>query len=675
MATAHQGWPGSAADTHAASALARQAVGKTPGMPPTEPLLPPAAPPSASPLVPLRPRSQARRLRVSRRRLLAGLALGSVGLVSGGLAASVRWGPVERQALSLSGRNAPEPSAAQRPATYFLQEAGQRAFASLLARLDPAAGYRPYFALDLSGPVPVLKHDVWDWIDMTGRAVDGFARLRLLTGTTAGAEQEAAVRALLLAQQGDDGLLWNGPAPDGQYASNTVEIFSQSRGLLALNTWFAVTGSAAIEDAIEQLVRGLDAIAVHEDGTARYPGTQWRNGWLDYTNTPEGAPEGRAKWGLGALVALPLLEHHARTGSPAAGALGRRLLAYFADRSGLVAPSGAFHGHVHAEGYAGLATAAVYQARLDGREDRLRWAERVYAYIRANATAYGWFPDAMHLGEQHYWYWYHVPWLPPTCETCALADVLQLAIALAESGYPEYWDDVERFARNHLLASQFPAELTFLAPAARDTPGARALAGSFGSATLPQSLLGYLYTGTEPIIEGCCTGSGARALHLVWEHTATDRAGELWVHLGFSGPRPAAEIVGYEPYEGRREVRLRAPRHVFLRAPARVRREDVQLWIDGKRHDVRWAGGYVDAGPLGAGQVAALRYPLALRSEREEVNRQPQLVGWKGDTVLEVWPPGSAPVPYQRTHLAQAPLAWQPAPMYPPLGAVLSPFA
>lgn len=619
---------------------------------------------------PRRPQAQRR---TSRRRFLAGLAA-SAALAGGGLAAW-RWQQPPAARPAAPELHAPEPWAAQRPATYLLQEAGQRAFASLLARLDPAAGYRPYFALDLGGPAPVLKHDVWDWIDMTGRLVDGFARLRLLTGTTAGAEAEAAVRALLLAQQGDDGLLWNGPAPDGQYASNTVEIFSQSRGLLALNTWFAVTGSAAIEDAIERLVQGLDAIAVHEDDTARYPGTQWRNGWLDYTNTPEGAPEGRAKWGLGALVALPLLEHHARTGSPAAGALGRQLLAYFADRAGLVAPSGAFHGHVHAEGYAGLATAAVYQARLDGREDRLRWAERVYAYIRANATAYGWFPDAMHLGEQHYWYWYHVPWLPPTCETCALADVLQLAIALAESGYAAYWDDVERFARNHLLASQFPADLAFLTPAARDTPGARALAGSFGSATLPHSLLGHLYTGTEPIIEGCCTGSGARALHLVWEHAATDRGGELWVHLGFSGPRPAAEIVGYEPYEGRREVRLRAPRHVFLRAPARVRREDVQLWIDGKRHDVRWTGGYVDAGPLGAGQVAALRYPLALRSEREEVNRQPQLVGWKGDTVLEVWPPGSAPVPYQRAHLAQAPLAWQPAPAYPPLGAVLSPFA
>ena len=611
--------------------------------------------------------------RVSRRRFLAGLAAG-IGVAGGGF---VTW-QLQQPAHDvlpplLPELTAPPAPAAQRPATYFLQEAGLRAFASLLARLDPAADYRPYFALDLGGVVPVLKHDVWDWIDMAGRLVDAFARLRLLTGTTAGEEQEAAVRALLLARQGDDGLLWNGPAPDGQYASNTVEIFSQSRGLLGLNTWFAVTGSAAIEDAIEHAVRGLDAIAVHENETARYPGTQWRDGWLDYTNTPEGAPDGRAKWGLGALVALPLMEHYARTGSPAAGALARKLLAYFADRSGLVAPSGEFHGHVHAEGYAGLATAAVYEAQLDGREDRLHWAQRVYAYIRANATAYGWVPDAMNLGEQHYWYWYQVPWLPPTCETCALADVLQLAIALAESANPAYWDDVERFARNHLLASQFPDDLTFLPPAARDTPGARALAGSFGSATLPKSLLGHLYTGGEPIIEGCCTGSGARALHLVWEHAVTDRAGELWVHLGFSGARPAAEIVGYEPYEGRREVRVHTPRHVFVRLPGHVRREEVQLWIDGKRRDVRWVGGYVDAGLLDAGQIAALRYPLAGRSERGEVNREEQVVDWKGDTVLEVRPAGSAPVPYRRAHLARARLVWQPAPRYPALSVALSP--
>jgi hypothetical protein len=511
---------------------------------------------------------------------------------------------------------------------------------------------------------------------MTGRATDAFARLRLLTGTAAGQEQEAAVRALLLGRQGDEGLLWNGPSPENDgYASDAVEIFSQSRGLLGLTTWYALTGSARLEAMLEAAVVGLDAIAVHEGGTARNPGTQWRDGWLDYTNTAEEAPDGRAKWGLGALVALPLITYQALSGSRAAGDLADALLAYFVDRSGLVAPSGEFHGHVHAEGYAGLATAAVYQAWLADRDDRLAWAEGVYRWVRAHATDHGWFPDAMELPAHHYWYWYGVPWLPPTCESCALADTLELAIALARSGYSEYWDDVERFARNHLLASQFPDPAGFLPSADLDTPGSRALAGSFASASLPNTLLGYLITRTAPLIEGCCVNSGARALHMVGEHAVEDRADGLYVHLGFSAVREAAEVLDYEPYEGRREVRLTAARRVLIRLPDHARREEAELWVDDARREPVWRGRYADAGRLGPGQVVTLRYPLRARTEHVEVNGQPVAVQWKGGTVLAVEPPGAGPRPYRAAALAGQPTPWQPAPTYPRLTAQLWPFA
>jgi hypothetical protein len=281
----------------------------------------------------------------------------------------------------------------------------------------------------------------------------------------------------------------------------------------------------------------------------------------------------------------------------------------------------------------------------------------------------------MLLPEQHYWYWYQVPWLPPTCETCALTDVLQLAIVLAQSGYPEYWDDVERYGRNQLLASQFPDATTFLSVDARQTPGARALAGSFASATLPTSLLGYLVTGTEPIVEGCCTGSGAKALHLLWEHAVEDRPEGLYVHLGFGSDREAAEVIGYEPYEGRREVRLRAARRVLIRLPDTARSEDAELWVDGARRDPVWRGAYADAGYLGAGQVAVLRYPLREVTERVEVNREMLTVHWKGSTVLEVSPSGAIPVPYRRAALVNAATPWQPSPAYPRLATALSPLA
>jgi hypothetical protein len=612
---------------------------------------------------------------VSRRRFVAGLL--GVGIGAG----AAGWWQSEANSLSIvpawvEHALAGKPVTANdqwRPGTYQLQDAGNEVFLSLLSRLDRDAGFRPYFTLDLGGTEPVLRHDIWDWVDMAGRAVDGFARIRLMTGIRGGEEEEAAVRALLLKRQWL-GLFWNGPSTlnDG-YGSDAVEIFSQSRGLTALESWYALTGSQRLEDALDAAVAGLDSIAVHDVGTARYPGTQWCGEWLDYTNTPWGAPDKRPKWGLGALVALPLMEYHLRSGSRPARALAEKLLAYVADVSALVAPDGSFQGHVHAEGYAGLATAAVYQAHVSGREDRLEWAYRIYAWIRDQSTSHGWIPDSMALPESYYWYWYQVPWLPPTCETCALTDTLQLAIALAESGYAECWDDVDRFTRNHLLASQFPPATSLLRPDQEGSRAIRALAGSFASATLPNSLLGYRVTGTDPIIEGCCSGSGARALEMVWEHAVHDRPDGLYVHLGFNVDQPAAEAICYEPYVGQREVRMRQSRRVLIRLPENVERDDAELWVDGERREPTWRGMYADAGWLGAEQVVTLRYPLRRRSEEVQINHEPLTVDWKGSTVLRVRPEGASPVPYRRAGLSRAELPWQPTPALPMLTKRLSP--
>src|SRR3954469_19022034 len=128
--------------------------------------------------------------RPSRRRFLAGLAglgvgagLGAWGAVGPDGAPPPALAPTLGDLATLPPYHPPgRPDL--RPATYLLQSAGERVFAALLARLDPTAAYRPYFALDLGGPVPQLRHQVWDWVDMSGRLVDAFGRLRLMTGST-----------------------------------------------------------------------------------------------------------------------------------------------------------------------------------------------------------------------------------------------------------------------------------------------------------------------------------------------------------------------------------------------------------------------------------------------------------------------------------------------------------
>src|SRR5204863_3850070 len=128
----------------------------------------------------------------------------------------------------------------------------------------------------------------------------------------------------------------------------------------------------------------------------------------------------------------------------------------------------------------------------------------------------------------------------------------------------------------------------------------------------------------------------------------------LYVHLGFNADRKAAEVICYEPYEGRREVRLHAARRVLIRLPEHARREEAELWVDHVRREPVWRGAYADAGQVGAEQLVVLRYPLRLETEQLEVNQEPLTVEWKGGTVLDVQPRRAAPVPHHYAEWARA---------------------
>jgi hypothetical protein len=204
----------------------------------------------------------------------------------------------------------------------------------------------------------------------------------------------------------------------------------------------------------------------------------------------------------------------------------------------------------------------------------------VFEWIRAHGTRYGWVPDAFGLGAAYYRYLYGRERLPPTCETCGLVDALELATVLAEQGHTAYWDDVERWTRNHLLASQLgsPASLALglsaqaavapspasvesahvhtptgalpaalLAADARDGPLARVVAGAFDSASLPTGLLGFRATGLTPVVEGCCACSGLRGLFLAWHHAVIEDRDGISVHLGLTRDSWWAEVVSHEP--------------------------------------------------------------------------------------------------------------------------------
>ena len=80
--------------------------------------------------------------------------------------------------------------------------------------------------------------------------------------------------------------------------------------------------------------------------------------------------------------------------------------------------------------------------------------DALYRYVRSQATRFGFLPEAIGRRAD-----------VVACETCALMDYIGLGTTLANHGHPEYWSDVERVVRNHLIESQVVDGAWLSAPA------------------------------------------------------------------------------------------------------------------------------------------------------------------------------------------------------------------
>jgi hypothetical protein len=268
-----------------------------------------------------------------------------------------------------------------------------------------------------------------------------------------------------------------------------------------------------------------------------------------------------------------------------------------------------------------------------GDRQMLEWALRVFLWTREQTPDFGFVVDGLGLEGV----------FASSCETCALADYVHLAIVLTEAGLGDYWDDVERTARNQLLANQYQnAEALRRAFPEISDRVLRMLHGAFEAAAKPNSLL--TWDGSE----GCCIGGGLRALYLTWRSAASEGDSEVRVNMGFNRSLASAEVVGYEPWEGRVEVRVHSPCSVWIRAPGHVSLREVTAQVDGAACGVDWQGRYAAFGQMQAGHVAAITYALRERTTTYRIGGESYLGRWRGSTMMRIEPPGDRYPIYRR---------------------------
>jgi hypothetical protein len=526
----------------------------------------------------------------------------------------------------------------------WLQNSARSALSALLARLDLDRGGRPFFWVNYDPPE--ARHSYWDCTDIAGRYVDGLVLARAMTGSSEGTEAEALLRTLLWAQQDpEDGLFYNTDEsavdpemdkyrPEGRVptAARHVDLFCQRGPLLALTTMMA-GGDGPAASRARRLVSGLGNLGRRAGDETSFDFIRWAPVMKSEWSAPEGPPFSwlgyRYAWltGLARYVEI--------TRDPHAADLAMSLSRFYM-RHGDVPADGRFRGNTHS---GGILPTLVGIARLGlwaGDREMVAWVQRAFEWVRAESPDFGFVTDGLGLDG----------FFAHTCETCGLADMVHLAVLLSDAGVGDYWDDVERYARNQLLENQYRDR----AAIAQALPGIseRVLAmlvGGFECTAYPNSIL--TWNGAE----GCCIGGGLRALYLVWRAGVRETTEETRVTMGFSRSTPCVDIVGHEPWAGLREVRVRSPRRVLIRAPEGVSPEKATTMVDGRLVDVRWQGRYARFDSLRSGQVAALAYPLQTSRRAYQISGKTFEADWIGSTIVEVNPVGERHRIYQRREL------------------------
>ena len=506
-----------------------------------------------------------------------------------------------------------------------------------------------------------------------------FGYMKEMCGDASGDEIARGLRSRILKSFHDDGLCWVETSAFAALPGTWANHWTTGKLLISLSNDFRRTGDESYRAPCRKMFEALRARADWVDGRAYYAGGNscWnKKGWAITDSTPYSPAM------LLEAVAAYHEAFHDEDALKFAVALAEGEMAcdqwshwIMKDPSKLspeqkeqmkltvsvqeiwptapmsanlmVRPDGSFDHHSHMRGHQGWGMAHLAAIT---REPRLvAWSKRLVDFYLSRGTDYGWIPESMTS--------------PARSETCAVADVIDMTAYVAECGYPDYWDTVERFARNYIREAQFfitpeyEALYRSLHPGEEGDKGlamARDFEGGFQGA---MGINDRCYAGTTMDMMGCCMPEGMRALHTAWLNTVKrDKAG-VRVNLCFDRDAPEAKVVSFAPKQGRMTATAKVADAFRLRPPAWAPRDRVKAYRNGIASPVSWNDGYVAFDKVAPGDALTLTWPVLRFVQTQHVKNSEGQPGrvikvvWLGNTVEKLDPPGTVLPLYQhRTH-------------------------
>jgi hypothetical protein len=493
-----------------------------------------------------------------------------------------------------------------RPATLDIRDPVKLAAECIINRMDPDQEYRPWFAVDVVDSKPVaLRHEIWDFGDTSARFLEGLILARqMFPATTDMIQAESRMRRYFLSLFGDSGVVWN---PEKKQPDH---MFSQGSALYALVTDYEANGSPTIRSRIERMIDGLTSMATQESDYL----------WFPQVATKLGPCSHQA-----AYQVLPVVRFYELTSHAPALKYAERLSRWPLYYDPTITPEGVitkpgWEGHLHAwmDTFSGILRCSRVSSELD-RKAIVARSRKLYEWVRATHTSpFGWVADS--VGSK-------------TCETDTITSAMRLALELVREGYTEYWNDVERYLRNQLVENQFRdvGRLNIADPAT-----SRGLKGCFESYADPNTLVA-MKKGT---IEGCCINGGIRGFYLAYQNAIEESAGEIRINLLISTGSSGIEVSSYLPFEGRLDLYPAGNRPISLRCPDWVRPDRVKVTPANVKVEPEAGGNYVRISGFKASEDLSVYFDQPEQEKEHKVAGKTYRAKWRGDTVLEMLPPG-----------------------------------
>jgi len=505
----------------------------------------------------------------------------------------------------LAGEGNPLQAAARSPAADdAIVRRLQLSVAYLNRTLDDARGCLPFFRHEIGDGTASLAHANWDWCDISSRYALALLKAGDVLGSLPDRDHLVRLQKTILGTLTHSGLAFR---PHSEFSDVEADFFDQGSVMLYLIERFRRTGSYDFSRLIDKMIESLSS---HGGADTDY--------WVASSPTilPDGTRgPGAENWdhadpchhGGRLLFPLALYLRQFPVHGPAK-TLFARIARQVISRANVFKPDGSFAGHSHSR--TNTLLGLLLRARDTYDVVTEQYVRRSVDWLVGVTPRWGWVPEFMPENGT-------VRPENTRAETDGLVDLISLLLVLAEKT-PDYWDVVDRYVRNGLLAAQFAA--TWNGPASPDG----AFCGfcqpnAFGSSTM-----------------NCCSPAGAGLLADLYHVAVTKTGNEYLVNLLLDRDAPDVQI-GTELRGARWLVKIRTKRSggLAIRLPAFATSDNVRV---AGAASPAWQKGLIRLGELPGGAEVTLDFDLPASTETLVVNGVNYRYDWLGNIVVGVKP-------------------------------------